>query len=238
MQSNNFDDDIDDIMASIMSSQRPVQPLPQRTKPSPKARSRSVLQSNDNALLPPVKRVSYSPPVPKPKQLEAKKNKKTAKPLIGGFFLVIAVLGGITLWQGPIANMMKPKNPFSEEISKNTDAKLFYPTELPSSYKMELNSIAQPEPSVIVYAITDDEGKQVNVSMQKKPATLRLEPLYETLSNLRQINTKFGTVTTGRSVEGMDITNILADDTWLIITTNQNTLRDEELQLIINGLES
>lgn len=237
MQGNNFDDDIDDIMASIMSGQRPVQPLPQKRKPVSRIRNRPVLHPNNPTPPTPATKVNYIKASPKQPELK-KSNGKLVKPILGVFLVVFLVLGGTVLWRGPIASMTKIKNPFSEEISRSIDTKLYYPTKLPSSYKMELNSIAQPEPSVLVYSITDNSGKQINISIQKKPETLTLGPLYEALKNLRQINTKFGTVTTGTSVEGMDITNILADDTWLIITTNQSTLSDEELQLIINNLET
>ncbi len=235
-----YDDDIDDIMASIMSgnssleTQPPPQKRPKRHHMSPKRPS-----ARDESFVSPL---SMKEDTPQSQQIEKPVRKHNTKKI--GLYvatpvtLLVLVFGGMALWNGPIAALLKPPSPFNEEVlGKMTETPLYYPTKLPGTYKIELNSITQPESSVVVYAITDDSGKKINVSLQAQPKNMTLEPLYKALTNLRNTDTKFGVIKTGTSEDGIDITNILAGKTWIIITSAKGVLSSDEIQTIVNSLE-
>lgn len=116
------------------------------------------------------------------------------------------------------------------------DIPLYFPAKLPGTFKIELNSISQSESGVLLYAITDDTGKQINVTLQKQPDGIDLTPLYQRLDNLQETETKFGTVRVGRSEDNIFVANVLTGSTWVIITSYQNVLTPEVLQTIINNL--
>lgn len=230
----NYDDDIDDIMSSIMQGQARKEPpaskktILRRPRKQPPSKIRSLKADIST---------NTSQPVSKPPAPVSKKGRYTRSVIL---FAVLACLlaGGVLLWRGPLSKSIRPRSPFSSEISQAVDAPLYFPTKLPGSFKMELNSITQPEPSVVVYTITDEQGRTVNVSMQKQPANLALDPLYNALTDARSLNTKFGTVKTGVLSEDMEVTNILANGTWIIITADRGVVQPEELELIIQNLEA
>lgn len=233
---SSYDDDIDDIMASIMNgansspSASPEQSAPKHVHTPQRPVERHDAQSEPSPA--PV----FKPAAKQPQQKSLPKiNKKLiAAPLAG----LIIVAGAFFIWNGPLAAVLKPQSPFSEEVlGAMTSTPLYYPTKLPGSYKLELNSITQPESSVVVYAITDDEGKKINVSLQAQPKNMTLEPLHKALTDLRKTETKFGTITTGTSEDGIDISNILTGQTWVIITSQKGVLSSDELKLIVNSLE-
>lgn len=291
---NGFDDDIDDIMASIMQSRSSqVEPY---APPNPTSYSKPVQQSKQRSrqarldltgmsVTPKKKPTSFldlsqhTSQTPRPQQPLAQKQ-ATRRPvglsaettfnlplqyyrpdaeepnyydsqavedapksnllkvsLISFAVFTVTIIGGAFLWHGPISNALKPKSPFSAELSQKTGLPLFFPAKLPGSFKMETNSIAQPDPSVVVYVISDNHNKKLNISLQKPPANLDLSQLYGNYSNVKELDTKFGKVKVGTSEEGMDIANVLAGQTWIIITSEEGSVSASDLQSVINGLE-
>lgn len=235
-----YDDDIDDIMASIMQGNRePVAP------PQPAKRPVAHLQTPSPRRpvathTPSVAPVTAHTPSRSP-QVSSEKRKKKSFPIKSVLSLAtfVAVLaGGFFLWNGPISALFKPPSPFDPSIAEKMKAPLYYPTKLPGSYKIELGSINQPESSVVVYTASDDEGKKLNISLQEQPKGLKLEPLYKVLSNLKEVDTKFGTIKYGASEDNVDIVNILTGETWVIITAQRGQLSDSDVQLLVNSLQA
>lgn len=251
---NGYDDDIDDIMASIMGeknepSQR--QPIARKdvsfTKNKPIERtgikSRQVKQPHTSHLKKqpqPIRETkSHNPVASEPVLSSSKKPGIKIFTISAIILLLLVVLSGFIYLREPVLSLLKPKAPFSPELSEKSQATLYYPTKLPGSFKMETNSITQSDTGVVLYAITDDGGKKINVSIQKKPDSLNLEPLYSALSNVRDINTKLGTIKVGQSNEGsaeLEVSNITVDSSWIILSSAKGTVTDEELNTIISNL--
>lgn len=158
----------------------------------------------------------------------------TALAITISFILIPAI--SLTILKQPILALLKPKSPFSQELVDKMKIPLYYPTKLSNGYKMEINSITQPENNIVLYAITNDSGKKINISIQKQPEDINLEPLYKNLSNSRDLKTKFSSAKIGDS-DNMTISNIMTGQSWLIITTEKNTLNDSEFTNLINSLE-
>lgn len=252
---NGYDDDIDDIMASIMSDKnepaRRRQPATHKEpsiarrrlneQPGIKSRQASHPTSANN---PPKRQVQSARETRSHEQSTERTQLSTrSKAKILTLLTLILVIGtaslGFIYLREPVLSLLKPKAPFSPEISEKSQTPLYYPTKLPGSFKMETNSITQSDTGVVIYAITDDSGKKINVSIQKKPDNLNLEPLYLALSNVRDVDTKLGTIKVGQSNEGsseLEISNITVDSSWIILSSTKGTVTDEELITIINNL--
>lgn len=254
---NKYDDNIDDIMASIMGKDKTPQHKPSSKDPLNANKNNSqknISRSNNSRRLSQPDSFQTKNPSPAPRQATPKKhpiekenhnNTKSRKRrssirLILAVSIVSLIGVGTFLFKDKISEIVRPPSPFSEEVSKQADTKLYYPTKLPGSFKMETNSISQDN-GVVIYAITDESGNKINVSVQKKPDNLNLDPVYSVLSNVREIHTKFGTVKVGQSDENnnqIEIANTIIDGSWLIINSTKGTLQDQDLVNIINSFSS
>lgn len=225
-------DDVDDFMAGILSGAAPARPLSQPAKrpvrhaperPATPRPPRSPLKSTPAARI---------PATPKPRM------KRGLKVFLIIFAIVIIAAPLFYLaWRGPIQALLLPKSPFSAEQQEKMGIPLYYPTKLTGTFKFELNSITQPESDVILYAITDDTGKKINMTIQKQPEGISLDPLYAALQNIQDLDTQFGSAKTGTSTEGIDITNILTGKSWIIINAQKDTITQDELIQLINSLK-
>ncbi len=228
MAQHPYDDDIDDIMASIMQGKPAVPAAVKEGSKKPAKRT----SGTQNAPRQKKQTHAYSPPAPKKKP----RPRAFVKATLLVATLVLMVGAGFFLWIGPLSAIFTPPSPFSPEVAEKVQAPLYYPAKLPGSYKIELGSITQPEPSVVVYAASDDSGNKLNFSLQKQPKGLNLNPLYEALSDIKEVETKFGTVKYGTLEDNLDIVNVLADSTWIIVTSSRGQLDEQDVQLLINSL--
>lgn len=211
--------DVDDIMASIMGGKTtPVKKSPKRPvfKPAQEVNSshkQSVAHSNS----------------------EPRRRRHRSLIVFVAIFIAVTAIVGLA-WKFLLSDVLQPKSPFSEEMTSKMEVPLYYPTKLPGTFKMELGSIVQPEDKAVVYAITDEVGKKVNVSLQRQPQDINLDPFYAVLSDIKEVDTKFGKVKVGKSEENIDIANVLTGQTWIIINSASGTLDDAALATIIDGL--
>lgn len=153
----------------------------------------------------------------------------------------LLILAAIAVTAGAfkfLPQLSSPSSPFDQALREEAGIPLYYPTKLPAGYKMELGSITQPESGIILYAISDDSGQRINITLQKQPANINLEPLHATFQNARDISTQFGSVKIGTTEEGLGMANILTGQTWVIISGNPATLNDATLTEVINGLKA
>lgn len=224
-------DDVDDFMASILGGS----PAP---APKPKA---SVFSRKHEEHKQQHTQAPHHAHAKRAYQTTEPKRTRSSKKVLRFFLMLLVVTavtgGGYLLWRGPISGLLEPKSPFSTKIQENMGVPLYFPTKLPGSFKIETDSITQPEGGVVLYAITDDDGKRINITLQKQPGGISLDPLYAALQNARDIQTKFGSIKTGTTSENVDVTNILTGKTWVLINTPKDTLKDEQLISLIDSLK-
>ncbi len=259
-QNQHSTDDVNDIMAAIMQNRGRSANMPRSQAPSRQQIARRPRSSYATPAVQPINprtpqrpvNVKPSSPVANIKEnniqhdtFEEKAstqhthNKKfgLVKPTLALSSVAIITLVGVALFQGPISGLLKPPSPFNSDITQKMDIPLYYPTKLPSNYKIELGSINQPEADVVAYTISNDSGKKINISLQKQPEGFDLSPLYESLTDVSDLETKFGKVKVGSSSQGYRIANILTGKSWVIITTEKDNLQPEELSSIIDSLD-
>lgn len=173
-----------------------------------------------------------------PKERRVKLKRGVRRAFIAFFVLLITVPTVYFLWKGPIASLLAPKSPFTAKQQEDMGIPLYYPTALPGSFKIERDSIAAAGTNALLYAISDDTGKRINITLQTIPARLDLSPLYAVLTDLREFDTDFGKVKTGVSENDIQITNIVTEKTWIIINSAKDTLSQAELTALINSFKS
>lgn len=229
---NSNNDDPDDFMASILRrpsknepSKRPPEQRPVKERPISRPSVSNQTQSSPR-------------PVSKPAKKPRTKLKKSVVRTLLLIPIVIALGFATTyLWRGPISSLLEPKSPFTESQQQDMAIPLYYPTKLPGSFKIETNSITQPDNGVLLYAISDDDGKRFNITLQKKPESISLDPLYAALSDVREIDTDHGVVKYGNSNEGIMVANVMMPQTWIIINSAAGTLDDASLTTVVNSLK-
>lgn len=167
-----------------------------------------------------------------------KKSKRKVLSLVAILIsLILIPVISFTILKEPIMALLKPKSPFSTELASQMKIPLYYPTKLPGNYKMEVNSITQPESSVVLYAITDESNNKINISVQRQVENTDTESIYVDSSNTKTIDTKFGEVKFGKTEADLDIANVMTGQSWIIITAPTGTMNEKDLQLIINSME-
>lgn len=222
------DDDIDDFMASLIHRE-PIQEY--RARRPKKQHKQDVPQP-----FKPAAKSNETPPISSHKTKDRSNSTPRRMFMLAIIFIVIVMLS-IVLWKGPLTSFLQPRSPFSEEMRKKTGIPLYYPTKLPAGYKLELNTITQPETDVVLYAVSNESGQRFNITLQKQPADINLEPLYNTLTDTKEIGTQFGQVKVGTTTEGIRMANILAGQTWIIISGSTATLTEPVLAEVIDGLK-
>lgn len=234
-----YDEDIDDIMASIMRGEPTPEDLPKKPLRQPLRPRRN--HGVPSRPIPTPTPVSAPTPVQQQTKQQEKRRKLSKKARIGIVVTPVAltlVIGGIYFLKEPVLSLLRPRPPFSQEIVENMGVPLHYPVKLPGTFKIELDSIKQPESGVTVYAVSDDDGRRININQQQQPSDINLDPLYAVLDNVREVDTKFGPVRIGVNEGTTNIANILTGKTWIILNYPVDAIRDELLTQIINNLET
>jgi hypothetical protein len=235
---------MDSFMASLIRDESDDRPKPRLEKPLPQAAPQSQTQRSAGPL--------RTAKTDAPKQREPQKEMATApssdrssashgsgtKKIILSIVVLLLIASGTVLGLQKLSpGLFGPRNPFTEEVKDRMGVPLYYPTKLPGSYKIETGSVTQPESDVVLYSITDDDGKRINMTLQKKPDGINLDPLYSALVDVEEFDTVFGKVKTGLS-DNVQITNILTDATWIIINSPKGTLDKTQLTSLVNSLRT
>ncbi len=239
MPTHDYDEDIDNIMASIQKRQQGPSDSMQAIKPAPKVQPYQHDKEKPHYSKP----KSKTPSLPIQQHLNRRhKFKKSFKITLVILFTLLGCGAASVAFKDKISasieNLMAPPSPFTQETLEKAGYTLYYPTRLPGSFKMEKNSISQTEGKVIIYAITDNDGKRLNITLQDKPAGLNLDPLYEVMSDITEIETDYGTIKIGKpNDEERELANIVTEKTWIIFSSPIGTLTPQQYTEIINSLK-
>jgi len=238
--------DMDSVLSNIMQSgpnfPEPEQAVAQpQSRPEIKPTARPFNPAPTHTPTPtPYVALKHSEPLAMPLPERTKQSGGFKKRYIVMPILIIALgLGGFFLKQ-PIASLMAPPSPFSEQLIQNIGFPLYYPTKLPSGFKIELNSI-EASSGVAVYVISDDSGKIISLSLQEQLESLSLDSAVQSLKateNTRKLITPVGEAAIGiNKEEARQFISVLTGKTWILINTPENTLSDADLDLILNSLK-
>lgn len=233
------DEDIDDIMSSIL--QRQHGGTPPATVHSGKPKKKPKLYVQDQTYAKQKSSVFDTPAEPIRAPRRKMKLKRSFKITLLIVFVVLAIGGAGFVFreqiQTAVDDLLAPSSPFSQELKDETGFPLYYPTDLPPGFKFDTSTIKQPETGVVIYAVTDESGKTVNFTLQSQPSGLNLDPLLAVLKDIREINTPLGTAKRGiAESENREIVNLLTGKTWILVNTPAETISNEEMDALLNSL--
>lgn len=216
-------DDTDDILAAIMGGAAPAAP----SVISHKQSVASTARQKDNQK----QTVSNTRP----------KRKNAHKPL-GAFIAIFFILGvvlaagaGAFLYRERITAFLAPPSPFSSEVRASLSFPVYYPTEMPGTFKLDTDTITQPDSNVVVYRLTNDEGIAVTISQQAANNQIDIRKLYPEDQEPKQVELPLGTAHIG-TVEGSLLAHLVGQKTWIIVTTSPSTLSSDELEIILRSM--
>jgi hypothetical protein len=223
------DEDMDSVMSSIMQGEATYPVNRQQINNSEKI-ANTRPRKNGSATL-----AKNSQAFNRPKG-KFSKTKKLSLAFILVILGVATLFGAYLTLSGPISALFTPPSPFIGKIS-GINYPLYYPSKLPKGFKIELNSIIQPENSTaVVYDLSNDSGKKVNIILQRKPKDIDLPLLESNLTDTRDVITKFGTVKVGLTDIGVIMGNVLTDETWIIINSDKNVLSEGDFDMLLQNL--
>lgn len=238
--------DMDSFMASLIRDESLPEPRSRPfSRPSAPASPPPYLKTAAHASRAPAparsadRHTLTEEPAPAATAHEPAAQKKSHKRMAVAVVLLLVVVSGLSAAAFAfLPQLTTPSNPFDTSLREEMGIPLYYPTKLPTGYKMELGSISRPETDVVLYAVSNETGQRFNVTLQKQPADIDLEPLYASLKDVREISTSFGMIKVGTTTEGLVMANALTGQTWIIISGNSATLNDALLTEVIDGLKA
>jgi hypothetical protein len=222
-------DDVNDIMSLIMSNattQPVLQPEPASTL-SRVATEQALPTTSQLPFVAYAEELPHNPP--------KKKNRAWYYALL--ILLLLSVFTAVGFYSRTyLSALLGPPSPFKGKIGDQTFP-LFYPTELPGTYKIELGSIASTN-GVVSFSMSNDRAQRVLFKLQEVPQGLNLAAFEEQYIDFKLIAAEATTVKVGVSTDNNETAHMVAGSTWITITSSKDTLAKEDYDLLLNSLRA
>ena len=148
--------------------------------------------------------------------------------IVVGLCIGMVGLGLVVVRQKPSPS--QPASVVPASIRESVPFKVYYPeaAKMQAGYTLDQKSFTHSDQAV-VYAITYDGGKQVAITVQKKPREADLKTFYRNHIPIRnELQTSLGKAAIAQ-LNGQSFASLPAKDSWLLITApldiNQDNLR-------------
>lgn len=174
-------------------------------------------------------------PEPKPVSEEVKKTNsarlKSYRNLI--IVLLLVVLGVLAQQSYAYYQNRQLANQFPEKIRKDVNFPVFYPTELPSEFKLKTDSYSFG--GGVVSVVITTPGGDLFITQQPKPIGLNLASFQESaLTDVKRFHTALGEASIG-TFANRTTASLVTSETWLTITST-GIINVQDLQLILQNL--
>lgn len=157
--------------------------------------------------------------------------------MLSVMLVIVAISASLVTLRKPFMALIKPNSPFTEELATKMKIPLYYPTRLPNSFKLELDSITEPQAGVLLYSLSNNDGKKVSITIQKQPDNMESILSSDNFTDSRELKTKFNNTRISKSKDGSTVVNIMTGQSWLLMTLNEDLLTDKDITSIVNSLE-
>ncbi len=251
MPQHRQDEDIDSILSSIMQGHHPSMPRPepapqkrpahhsQVTKETAQLRDTPV-QISKKPLQPAYAPVQDRAPLshtPQNKSVEPSKPMKKHRLKKRALVIPATVLALATLGFFAQTYLSLSSSPFASELSASTKYPLLYPGKLPAGFAIDKTSVSQSSNGATIYAIKGKDNKIINISLQKQPSGLNLQPLYDTMTGVKKVDTPAGDTTIGVSKDNMLTANTLSGDVWVIVRTQVDSISMSDFEALLKSFK-
>ena len=132
---------------------------------------------------------------------------------------VIVVLGLIGYWLYQTEPWSIDGNPFNVTITSGSKYPLFYPTVLPSGYRIVPHSAYKPQVYTVIFRLAGPNGAKLFCSEEARSATFNLGGYYTTFSDYKAVAVSDGAVIYGK-LNGNEIVSRANRSTWILCNTS------------------
>jgi hypothetical protein len=143
------------------------------------------------------------------------------KRLLYVYLICIAVSAVAAAAFASVQGQPKLPDPFKAEQRTVVSFQLYYPSQLPAPYYVDVASLGRTQESVVTMRITDGTGKgnYFTISQQRLPASVNLDAFYESFSGRTSFRTDLGRAVAGTIDDGNTrIVSLLSgDNTWVLV---------------------
>ena len=169
-------------------------------------------------------------PVPTQKRRELSKtsrfSKNTRLSIALAAVVVLSASGflfwRLFIWQPAVVN------PFTTKTQASVQFPLYYPTQLPSGYRIDPKSVSEPQQDVVLFNLIGPRGEKIYLSEEARPQTFNLGGFYDKFQDLKETPVSDGSVAVGRLNGGQtEVASRANNKTWVLSNTNANIPLDQ-----------
>jgi hypothetical protein len=133
--------------------------------------------------------------------------------------ILIIVAGSVAIWRFFIWQS-STANPLTPSVVASVSFPLYYPTEVPSGFHTDVNSIEQPDNGVIIFDVDGAGKEKIYVSQEVPPAKFGFPGFYASFTHPKRITDSMGTIEAGYTDSGqVAIASINTERTWILANT-------------------
>ena len=154
-------------------------------------------------------------------------------------FVVLGVIMLLILVGALIAAARsKPSDPFTATTRSSVPMPLYYPSSLGRGFKIDANSVTQPDSGVVVYQIVGPDGARIYVSEEKWDNSIKLEGFYGNLKSTDEVSTPLGPAKMGESIKGQNrvASLVVGGRTWIIMNS-KTSVQSAEMETALKSLK-
>lgn len=138
--------------------------------------------------------------------------------LVAAWVVVLSVVG-VALGALSAQLLLADKQVVPQDIVKRAKAPVYVPSDLPGKFAIDRDSFAIQE-DVLLFRASDGLGGQLAFSEQLKPKDINFEDFYkQRFRDVRTLSEVAYPSVWGKTLEDRLMLSILANDTWLLMTT-------------------
>jgi hypothetical protein len=111
-------------------------------------------------------------------------------------------------------------NPFTPAVAASVQFPLYYPTKLPTGYRVDAKSVTQPQAGVVVFEMKGPKGAILYASEEARPVSYDLGGFYKTFAGLKELPVSDGAIASGKLNNGRtEIVSRANNKTWILCNT-------------------
>lgn len=158
-------------------------------------------------------------------------NRKTL--VISSLAVLIVLAGASGLYWRLFITQPAVVNPFSTGVIAAMKFPLYYPTNLPTGYRIDAKSVTQPSDGVVVFDMVGPKGEKIYMSEEARPISFDLGGFYKKFQDLQEVPVSDGSIAVGRVNSGQtEVVSRANNKTWILSNTTASIPSDQLVTML------